>query len=361
MKTSNILASLQYIDEACTESTIDVSNALIDSYMKQAEMISISKQTGIVMEGFEYKEGENILKTIFLYIPRLIVAIIKEIKRRWDIYAKKKRLTKSIEKLEKISNQLYAFGDEFMKADVQRQWPHVEIVGNEEIVVVVSSRVKDFGKVKEFYEFITDAFKKYEAAAKAALGTGTVDFSGFNTVAHANIKDASDIIADTPVTRFLSSDESKEQISELIKSSDAANKTIMNSMKAVEDWWNDAHKIINADASNLASMTDRVLSDVRTLRDLFVNVNAAIYEELTQIENDVNSANKTIENYLNTENQKRRNELKDEIDKTSKEFHEEEKNNTKLANELKELEDNSPLSQFIPDLTTDKEKANDNK
>lgn len=341
MDTSSVLNSLSYIDEACYDANLEVGDALLEAYTKQADMFLLSNQTGIVMEGFEYKEGENILKTIFLYIPRLIVALVKEIKRRWDIYAKNKRYKKAYADFEKAWNEYLQLKGEYDNMSVDINLPHFYVVNEKKYI---RTNIKNITEIIDFYTNMKKAFKSYEDAAK---DTGdTIDFSAFNDVVYSGIRDVNEVIDSAHTFEFEYEGIVAEKITELIDVITKTCDSIKKSMESVEKWYSEA-----ATKSVSSTLAERLLSDIRKLREIFTTVDSKVQAEVGAIYNDIITGTGACEKINKDIKTKRKEELHKELSDKTDEVVKKRDEADKLKAERDEAENSeSPLQKFVPDL-----------
>ena len=84
--TDECLASIKAIDDCKHDAQTAVSIAITEAYTKHAELISMGAE--YIMEGSfwtpQREDGENIFKTIFLFIPRLIYNLVSLLKNKWN-------------------------------------------------------------------------------------------------------------------------------------------------------------------------------------------------------------------------------------------------------------------------------------
>ena len=345
MSTSSVLNSLNYIDEVITESHMDVGNALLDSYMKQAETAIIGKQCGIIQEGFEYKEGENILKTIFLYIPRLIVALIQELKRRWDIYATNKRLEKLVKNLEKQKELIEKLNLDL--SALNNDAVTTEHVAFKDGVYYIYTTIKDFDAAKRFYESIIDVFGKYKEAAKdfSAAEQFNDSFEAFNKVMFAGSINLTDILSKDRNTydnleEFLT--KYREMKTARLHALDTSKKT----MKDIQELYTKINDVtIGAGGSNFA---ERIMDDVRKINEKLSKVDLELNNETTKIIKDLGTVNAAVEKFVDDAKIERKAELAKELNEKTDQYQKDEAEKNKLEDELNEKKENSPLDQFIP-------------
>ena len=112
-----ILSAIDNIDDIVQESEMNVLNALYDTYEKSIMLLEHYEGDAlydfdIFQEGFKDvineakgSKGENIIKKILLFIPRLLRAIGRAIKKLWD-NRHSKVLRNKIDELERQISEL---------------------------------------------------------------------------------------------------------------------------------------------------------------------------------------------------------------------------------------------------------------
>lgn len=108
-----IISSISYIDSCVLEADASVIDAMYQAYEKSIMLLEnydgddlscfdIFQQESFVMESDISDKKENIIIEILMFIPRLIMKLVKLIKKAWD-NRKIKKLTERIEQLEKLT------------------------------------------------------------------------------------------------------------------------------------------------------------------------------------------------------------------------------------------------------------------
>lgn len=127
-----VLESIKAIDICVLDAEIDVTKSLIEEYTRHLSILNSVEAEGIILEGEWFtkqrEEGENIFKTIFLFIPRLIVNLIDKIKLLWQKHKDKKE-GKDINNIE-VSQEM---------VNAERQKMIAERTGDPRVVVIGNS------------------------------------------------------------------------------------------------------------------------------------------------------------------------------------------------------------------------------
>ena len=172
MLTNEILSSIDNIDDCVMEAEMNVISAMINEYDK-AIMIMENyngndySSFDIFMEADEStannnsnepkkskldgpilgSKGENIIKRILLIIPRLIAALVRSIKKKWD-NRKSQQLIKRIEFLENLTQdqkkQLTELQGGLDKTNIKLKKTNLKIDDN-------TTRIHEMGKNNNLY------------------------------------------------------------------------------------------------------------------------------------------------------------------------------------------------------------------
>ena len=80
--TTEILDDISDYNMSCIDAEINVTEAYIDAMLRDMRIQQECVESGIIMEGdiIPERDGENIIKYIFLFIPRLIINLLRKLK-----------------------------------------------------------------------------------------------------------------------------------------------------------------------------------------------------------------------------------------------------------------------------------------
>ena len=161
--TDECLSSIKAIDDCKHDAQTAVSLAITEAYAKHAELISMGAE--YIMEGSfwtpQREDGENIFKTIFLFIPRLIYNLVSLLKNKWN---ELKLQAMSPELRELMRFHSLSAGEQLLEKVNNEDFIGVPNEDNEvtKMDFYVRTYIKDFDLIKDYYVKITDAFRMYK-------------------------------------------------------------------------------------------------------------------------------------------------------------------------------------------------------
>lgn len=331
----DVLSAIDNINETIQEASINVCNSLIDSYMKDAEMRIYYQSSGKVIQEskfsdwFNYSEDENIIKTILLFIPRMIVALIKILKKKWDDRIRLARIQELTQILEDLNSELFKLNQEVS-------------VENERIFYdgadrkfYLRSKIKDFDMImiddivnpKTLYDWYVFFFEKYRDAA-----TDWNDMSIVLSIADGVSNDPMlrDLKRKTFATRkedyesYVLDKDLEESLKAIREDHKKILQAISNAMDFVNKQYSDLAKkpnVSNNKNSAPISMTaaDRLLQDMRRIRDDFQNIDNTVSDEIDECLKAIHELYVKISDKKRLEKNERERELTETIDKFRRE------------------------------------------
>lgn len=161
--TDECLSSIKAIDDCKHDAQTAVSIAITEAYTKHAELISMGAE--YIMEGSfwtpQREDGENIFKTIFLFIPRLIYNLVSLLKNKWN---ELKLQAMSPELRELMRFHSLSAGEQLLEKVNNEDFIGVPNEDNEvtKMDFYVRTYIKDFDLIKDYYVKMTDAFRMYK-------------------------------------------------------------------------------------------------------------------------------------------------------------------------------------------------------
>lgn len=314
------LESIGNIGVSTREAERSVGSALIDLYIKEAEIISYSMLKGreVIQESwFDYKKGESLFKTILLLIPRIIVAMFKNItgafERAWDDAEKaEKDYQKSIEEAKQEESNEFEQKINSMYSSIR----NIKAVDGK---LYYSSRIRDFEELKAYIGTFASACKNYRDAVK------DIDIESFLrgevglpdelvNVFHYNVgrEIYSAICPDNERNEFEFASFMKE-FKELNKVVDAAKKAADKSMSDVTRIYEKMTKdSIVYDKSGFSNYAERMLKDFRTLHDDLDKVLIVCAQEKSDTEYTSKAVKDVAEQVSKLRRERRKKELFEE-------------------------------------------------
>jgi hypothetical protein len=165
--TEEILQNISEYKMAPFDAEADVIKAHMEACMRDIHIASECEAAGIIMESDDWdgnivpkRNGENIIKYIFLFIPRIIINICKKI-HAWWVGLKQKYLEKAEAKYDEalfkdVSGEMLRFCAEI---NAHLAGGNVTYTGSG---FVYMSRIKDINGVAAYYEEFEKRFEDYK-------------------------------------------------------------------------------------------------------------------------------------------------------------------------------------------------------
>ena len=276
----NVLESIDNINASCASANTSVGNALIDLYIKEANMISYARIQGkeLIQESwFDYKKGESILKTIFLFIPRLIIGIFRNIKNAFN---------KAIDEAEQAEEEYQKELARLQKQEAEdmikelnaiyEAVPNVRILNGPDGVgnIYYQSLIKSFEDLDAYLEAMGNACENYRKAVKDidiekfAKGEQAIPLGLFSVFHGTLSKSVSDVINQEGhrttylMTAYKKKMKNSKKIVEKVKTDSTA------AMSEVSEMYNKmVRQSISYDAAGYSSYAKTMLDDFRAIYD----------------------------------------------------------------------------------------------
>lgn len=164
--TDEILDNISAYNMESIDAESNVIKAHMEATMRDIRIATECDSAGIIMESSDWdgniipkRDGENILKYIFLFIPRIIINICRKI-HAWWTGLKQKNIDKALaEGDEEIFKDLAAELMKFCTNINQRINGKVSYTGNQ---FVYMSRIKDINAIDSTYGMFKQRFDTYK-------------------------------------------------------------------------------------------------------------------------------------------------------------------------------------------------------
>ena len=279
----SVLESIDNIDAACMEATTSVNNAISDLYIKEMDIVSLAMvKNKPIQEGWEwfnYNPKESILKTIFLFIPRMIIAIFRNIKNAFDKGyedAKKAELAYAKElaqaKIDEDTAFVQSIKDRYEKCTNVKC--STDDAGND--ILLYMSRIKDFEELTATITTMATACKKYRDVAKdidiVSFCKGEKKLpSELFTIFHTQFyKEA--------VTSAICEKDKREphnllkyadDFEKLVAIAKEAKSIVIKTMQDVQDVYDNMIRegITNDDGGNYSTLAEKMMKEFKALND----------------------------------------------------------------------------------------------
>lgn len=321
-----IINSINDIGITTLDSEVNVVTTITDVYAKSIRMLEYcsnaadTKSFSIFQEGFrdfmEKKPDENIFKTIFLFIPRLILGVIDKIIAKFKAI-KAARLGQYAEDLqEDVDNAPPEGKSEIRKLAEIDPLFDMDIDDEDNITLYINSHfVKDFAdQLVQYYTKMETVFKQYETIVD------NLDSQSFITAFEWHAA----VIQDNPLTLIMTNDLVRHSIADLQNISEKINNPRNNCLKYMQYVSNKAmgryKQLLNKDENTDFTNKETIIIDQinNFIRDMqqeiiqFEKVNDAVANEFDVIERCFKKLNDIIKK--NAEDMQKINDKKDKDD-----------------------------------------------
>lgn len=278
--TEECLNSIYTIQESVLNSQIDVYSALINEEIKNVKMqLDQSNKTEVVQEGFwspRREEGENIFKTIFLFIPRMIVGLINAIKQRW--------MNLKINSMTPEQREFFRYANMSEKEKIVHMVNHPRfLVGdlpNKEECLLIKSKYVDFDGVIQYYRDTEEVFNTYLElinVSKASKVDEAITMIVHNRSMNENhLRNFHDIYKNELTSHKFDGNDTTMKLGDINEIHAKVMASIKDTMNKVLSWYN------NLEKDNSGMFGDK--ESVASARQ-FINIIEKEYEKLT--ENDL--------------------------------------------------------------------------
>lgn len=171
--TEEILQNISEYEMAPFDAEADVIKAHMEACMRDIQIASECENAGIIMESdskwngeiVPKRDGENILKYIFLFIPRLIINFCRKIKAWWES-RKQAAIDKAVAEMDEETFKVVEQHSAKICAVINgklRGGGHLTYTGTG---FVYLSRLKSVSNVIETYQTFADRFSRYKENVK---------------------------------------------------------------------------------------------------------------------------------------------------------------------------------------------------
>lgn len=330
-----VMNSISSINEACVDADIKVCDALIDAYLQNSEAILLGRKEGFVQESkfgdwFQYSEGESIIKTIFLFIPRLIVNLFKQLKAKWDSYVIDKKLVN----LKRRAKEFERRGKEIEEALKQDEAKLLAVNNVSKELIdgeyrwCYSTTITDFNQVGTFYGSLRTYFSNYASNCRSG---DLENLLKMNDIVNKHLVEKTKQCISDKRQPMPMSPELLTNLEELRDVQKDVAVVVDKSMDEVYHWYHKKMKYEEDDDEVEIDQTavDRLLKDVRDIRDEYVKIDTILFAEINGMIGDLSNFFDVSEEIASEESQKRRKDLLDALDK----------NDTDSLNNQKEIDE----------------------
>lgn len=158
--SNECIESIKNIDNCIFEAQIAVGESMLNAYAKHFKLMC--EQTEFIQESGSFwtpqrEDGESIFKTIFLFIPRLIVALFNGIKNKWN-ELRFKFMTPDQKELVRLSEMSYA--ERIVEAINDPRFTCKGKKG-EQCTFYIRTKIPNFEKLIDYYTTTCGIFNSY--------------------------------------------------------------------------------------------------------------------------------------------------------------------------------------------------------
>lgn len=284
--SAEILASLDNVEMSTLDANIAVQESMLDVYMKHTNL-----EIMYIQEGFEYEEGESMLKTIFLFIPRLIVNYFKSLMMAWKNIkiSLLPKLAKSTE--EKVENIEPDIIDQLV-ADSGR----VRFRGKQIIVLTKFTSILD---VIHYFDTIREAFQVYNEITKSDSPNFEAGLEAGDSIDIAELPLKKNVESDDQMTDLENDPTFIQGIEKLIEVVDTDTKTVETVFKRVQKWYYKMIKKDDVDA-NAGGLAVQFHDQIMRIYKQFMKDSKAITAELAATHAGFVEFNQLIDAFIKT-------------------------------------------------------------
>lgn len=200
--TEEILQNISDFKMAPFDAEANVISAHMEACLRDIQIVSECEAAGIIMESDDWngeiipkRNDENIIKYIFLFLPRLIINICKKI-HAWWTDLKQKNIDKTKAELDESM-----FNDLSGKAAILCAEVNKRINGNvvyEGSGFVYMSRIKNVNSIRDNYEMFQSRFDKYKDVliSISEMSNGDQAVNMLNVAMESTAPIASDLVTE---------------------------------------------------------------------------------------------------------------------------------------------------------------------
>ena len=234
--TDECLASIKAIDDCKHDAQTAVSMAITEAYAKHAELISMGAE--YIMEGSfwtpQREDGENIFKTIFLFIPRLIYNLVSLLKNKWN-EIKLQAMSPELRELMRFHS--LSAGEQLLEKVNNEDFIGVPNEDNEvtKMDFYVRTYIKDFDLIIDYYFKMVECFRQYRDCIKNNLLDATNPFGIDIAVTRLNKEQFNEVFRDHKI-EIPFTDDISVKLKEIKTAGISSMEEIMTLMKEVSSW-----------------------------------------------------------------------------------------------------------------------------
>lgn len=285
--TDECLASIKAIDDCKEDAREAVNMAITEAYTKHAELTLMGAE--YIMEGKfwtpQREDGENIFKTIFLFIPRLIYNLAVLIKNKWN-ELKLQAMSPELRELVRFHN--LSAGEQLLERVNNEDFIGVPNEDNEvsKMDFYVRTYIKDFDLLTDYYIKMTQSFAEYRGLIKDNFIDAKNPVGMDIAVISLNKEQFNEVFRDHKIEIPFTEDISTK-LKELKTAGISSMEEIMTIMNDIQSW---ADTIDTAEMPIELDMKARARELAKSMRDSFNIMN----DTSIKIQNEVDRLNRLL-------------------------------------------------------------------
>lgn len=285
--TDECLASIKAIDDCKEDAREAVNMAITEAYTKHAELTLMGAE--YIMEGKfwtpQREDGENIFKTIFLFIPRLIYNLAVLIKNKWN-ELKLQAMSPELRELVRFHN--LSAGEQLLERVNNEDFIGVPNEDNEvsKMDFYVRTYIKDFDLLTDYYIKMTQCFAEYRGLIKDNFIDAKNPVGMDIAVISLNKEQFNEVFRDHKIEIPFTEDISTK-LKELKTAGISSMEEIMTIMNDIQSW---ADTIDTAEMPIELDMKARARELAKSMRDSFNIMN----DTSIKIQNEVDRLNRLL-------------------------------------------------------------------
>lgn len=285
--TDECLASIKAIDDCKEDAREAVNMAITEAYTKHAELTLMGAE--YIMEGKfwtpQREDGENIFKTIFLFIPRLIYNLAVLIKNKWN-ELKLQAMSPELRELVRFHN--LSAGEQLLERVNNEDFIGVPNEDNEvsKMDFYVRTYIKDFDLLTDYYIKMTQSFAEYRGLIKDNFIDAKNPVGMDIAVISLNKEQFNEVFRDHKIEIPFTEDISTK-LKELKTAGISSMEEIMTIMNEIQSW---ADTVDTAEMPIELDMKARARELAKSMRDSFNIMN----DTSIKIQNEVDRLNRLL-------------------------------------------------------------------
>lgn len=285
--TDECLASIKAIDDCKEDAREAVNMAITEAYTKHAELTLMGAE--YIMEGKfwtpQREDGENIFKTIFLFIPRLIYNLAVLIKNKWN-ELKLQAMSPELRELVRFHN--LSAGEQLLERVNNEDFIGVPNEDNEvsKMDFYVRTYIKDFDLLTDYYIKMTQSFAEYRGLIKDNFIDAKNPVGMDIAVISLNKEQFNEVFRDHKIEIPFTEDISTK-LKELKTAGISSMEEIMTIMNEIQSW---ADTVDTAEMPIELDMKARARELAKSMRESFNIMN----DTSIKIQNEVDRLNRLL-------------------------------------------------------------------